>query len=209
MSREGKKYHYIYKTTCNINSRFYIGLHSTNNLKDGYMGSGTNLRNSIKKYGKENHSVDVLEFLPNRQALKIRERELINDNTIDESLCMNLVVGGGAHSELKLEHSESTKDKISKTLSVPYSELYGEEEAEVQRKKRSESAKKAWANMDSKKRETISSKISSKLKGVKMNPEAARKSAETRTGMKRGPMSDETKKKLSDINKKKRKNGNT
>ena len=68
-----RKYHYIYKTTCIITNRFYIGMHSTDNLQDGYIGSGKRLYYSIKKYGKENHTCEILEFLPDRLSLKNRE----------------------------------------------------------------------------------------------------------------------------------------
>lgn len=34
---ERRKYHYIYKTTCLITNRYYIGMHSTDNLEDGYI----------------------------------------------------------------------------------------------------------------------------------------------------------------------------
>ena len=52
--RKVKNIHYIYKTTCNITGRWYVGMHSTSNENDGYMGSGKRLRYSIRKYGKEN-----------------------------------------------------------------------------------------------------------------------------------------------------------
>ena len=59
MSRKEKKYHYIYKTTCSLTKRYYYGMHSTNNLNDGYLGSGSELSKSIKRYGREIHSKKI------------------------------------------------------------------------------------------------------------------------------------------------------
>lgn len=89
-----RKYHYIYKTTCIITNRFYIGMHSTDNLEDGYIGSGKRLWHSINKHGKDNHIKEILEFLPDRESLKAREREIVNQEMLNEELCMNLKLGG-------------------------------------------------------------------------------------------------------------------
>lgn len=91
---ENRKYHYIYKITCKITNRFYIGMHSTDNLDDGYFGSGKRLWRSINYHGKENHVKEILEFLPSRQALKEREKEIVNKELLGENLCMNLREGG-------------------------------------------------------------------------------------------------------------------
>ena len=47
-------YHYFYKITNKLNNHYYYGIHSTDNLNDGYMGSGRKLRRAINKYGIEN-----------------------------------------------------------------------------------------------------------------------------------------------------------
>ena len=49
-----KKYHYFYKITNVINNHYYYGIHSTDDLNDGYMGSGTRLHYAYKKYGIPN-----------------------------------------------------------------------------------------------------------------------------------------------------------
>jgi hypothetical protein len=95
MPRKQKKYHYIYKTTNIVNGKYYIGMHSTNNLEDGYIGSGKRLWYSIQKYGRENFNCEILEMLPNRVSLKQREKELVNEQLLKDKLCMNIVYGGG------------------------------------------------------------------------------------------------------------------
>lgn len=92
---ERRKFHYIYKITRNDGSgKYYIGMHSTDNVEDGYFGSGQILWKSIKKYGREKHSKEILEFLPSRKELKLREREIVNEERLDDPLCMNLCLGG-------------------------------------------------------------------------------------------------------------------
>jgi hypothetical protein len=94
MTKKQKQYHFIYKTTNLLNNRYYIGLHSTNNLKDGYLGSGTRLKRSLNKHGKENHQLEILEFCKTRDELKSRETEIVNLNEIAKKECMNLRIGG-------------------------------------------------------------------------------------------------------------------
>jgi hypothetical protein len=49
MSKKIRNIHYLYKITCIINEKYYLGIHSTNNINDGYMGSGKRIKYSIKK----------------------------------------------------------------------------------------------------------------------------------------------------------------
>jgi len=86
MARQERKYHYIYKITCKITNRYYIGMHSTDDLNDGYFGSGKRLWFSINYHGKENHVKEILEFLPTRQLLKEREKEIVNKELIGDVL---------------------------------------------------------------------------------------------------------------------------
>jgi len=106
MARKEKKIHYIYKTTCNVTGKWYIGMHSTTKLDDGYLGSGKILRYSIRKHGKDNHTKEILEFLETREKLMFREQEIVNKELISDGKCMNLKEGGtGGGGFWSKEHS--------------------------------------------------------------------------------------------------------
>lgn len=57
------KYNYLYKIVCNVTGKFYYGIHSTNNLNDGYMGTGKRVLLSLRKHGRTNHSKTILACL--------------------------------------------------------------------------------------------------------------------------------------------------
>ena len=69
-------------------------MHSTDDINDGYIGSGKRLWRSIKKYGKNNFKCEIIEYLPDRNSLKNREKEIVNEDMINNPLCMNLMTGG-------------------------------------------------------------------------------------------------------------------
>jgi NUMOD3 motif len=114
-----RAFHYIYKIT-RTDGKYYIGLHSTDDLEDGYFGSGQRLWKSIKKHGKDKHSKIILEFLASRKELKDRERALVTKETLTDPLCLNLIHGGGSGPE---QHTMKTREKISAaTRGVPKSD---------------------------------------------------------------------------------------
>lgn len=111
-------YHFIYKIVCTVTGKYYIGRHSTDDLNDGYLGSGVSLAKSKKKYGDTVHSLEILEFHQNLETLKIREAEIVNEDLLLDPNCMNLCLGGGDGWEAinKMPRSEHHRLSISKGL---------------------------------------------------------------------------------------------
>ena len=109
------KYHFIYKTTNLLSGRYYIGMHSTDDLNDGYLGSGTYLKRSINKHGKENHSIEILEFVNSREELAAREKEIVSLQEIAKKKCMNLKVGGEGGFSKEIQKIGSTLGNLRKS----------------------------------------------------------------------------------------------
>jgi len=77
----------IYKITNKINNKFYIGMHKTSNLEDGYMGSGKLIKRAIEKHGLENFSKEILHIFDNEEDMKNKEKELVVISEESYNLC--------------------------------------------------------------------------------------------------------------------------
>lgn len=110
------KYYFTYKTTNIINGKYYIGVHSTTDLTDGYLGSGKALIRAIEKYGKSNFSREILSFHNSKEEAYAMEAILVTIDVVHLSECYNMKVGGfGGWDHIQpRNHSEATKAKISK-----------------------------------------------------------------------------------------------
>lgn len=107
-----KAYHYFYKITNRINGMFYYGIHSTNDLDDGYMGSGKRIRAAIKKYGIENFTKEIIKFFNSLQELSDYERDVVNEDLLNNVKCYNLVKGGYfLEGDAILKRKQTFKDK--------------------------------------------------------------------------------------------------
>jgi len=89
-----KKFHYFYKITNLINNHFYYGVHNTDNLDDGYMGSGKRLHIAYKKYGFENFNKEILKFFDTAKEAFEYEAEIVTEQLINCNECYNICLGG-------------------------------------------------------------------------------------------------------------------
>lgn len=89
--------HYlIYKITNNINGKYYIGQHKTNNVFDDYMGSGTYLDSSETKYGLSAFSKSILFDFSSFEEMNDKEAELVQLSNCYpyDKMSYNLIPGG-------------------------------------------------------------------------------------------------------------------
>jgi hypothetical protein len=129
-------FHILYKTTNLINGKIYIGVHSTEILDDGYLGSGTTLRLATKKYGKKNFIRETLQSFDCSKDAFDAESILVDAEFIKSPATYNRAVGGrgGVISAPSRLHGRT------------YDEIHGKEKsAELKQHRRATSA---WVNAD-------------------------------------------------------------
>ena len=90
------KYFYTYRVDCTAvgwEDYYYLGKHVTENLADGYKGSGTKLHEYYKQY-PEAYTFTILEFYSNKTELSIAEHNLIGELYKTDPYCLNCNAGG-------------------------------------------------------------------------------------------------------------------
>ena len=84
----------IYKTTCVINDKIYIGAHATHNIDDGYLGTGNAIKRAIKKYGKSSFTREILFYCSSEEEMYNKESEIVNEEFVQRTDTYNLIPGG-------------------------------------------------------------------------------------------------------------------
>jgi GIY-YIG catalytic domain/NUMOD3 motif len=120
-------HYYLYEIRNLLNVKIYIGVHKTEDLEDGYMGSGSLLKKAIEKHGIENFKKTILETFSSQDEMLKREREVVNESFLLREDVYNLKLGGeggfdwiNSSNIPKMKgkkHSEETKKAISETMS--------------------------------------------------------------------------------------------
>ena len=89
-------YGYIYKTTNLITGKIYVGKKTfEKNRNRTYFGSGTLLLQALKKYGKENFAVEILDFAVDKAHLNLLEKWWIQYlDSRNPNVGYNIVAGG-------------------------------------------------------------------------------------------------------------------
>ena len=162
--------------------KYYIGLHHTDNIDDGYLGSGKALKKALEKYGKENFKREILEYADTMEELSELEKKYVTLNEVNDIMCYNMKTGGLSGNtyseESRKRNSEAQKGKTRKPLSDEHKQKICE--ANKGRPHLSRRGMPSWN------------------KGIKMSDEFKEKCRSRALGL---TFSDKTKKKMSNAHK--------
>lgn len=135
-----KKYIFTYQTKNLITGKTYIGVRSTNNLDDGYIGCGihseakaraysklnkkTVLCHSVIRYGYNNFKREILSFWDTLEEAYKEEEFLVNDSWVKSRDNYNMTIGGkggGGNHRKGGKHPQATiTDEIATNIIEEY-----------------------------------------------------------------------------------------
>lgn len=170
-------HYYLYEVKNKVNGKIYVGVHKTDNLEDGYLGSGKTILEAIKKYGVENFEKKILEVFPDAESMFHKEAEIVNAEFLARDDVYNLRRGGlggfdwiNKSGILKFKgksHSDETKRILSEHQK-------GRERPDI-----SDACKKAWSTKSESERQAFGDRMGEALRGKKKSPEQRAKIAES------------------------------
>ena len=128
---EIKYYRYIYKIKClsdnkEWKNKYYIGQHSTNNMDDGYAGSGVKINEYYKKFGKIEgvtyEKIILKDNIKTETDLDKYERQYI-EKELGKKKCLNISEGGGdfrrrrkKEANIYLINEDESQQRINNTI---------------------------------------------------------------------------------------------
>jgi hypothetical protein len=139
-------YYTIYKITNIVNNKIYIGKHQTEDLDDGYMGSGLILGHAIKKYGIDKFFKEILYVFDSEEKMNNMEKEIVNKEFLLREDVYNLKEGGKGGF---LTRPKMTKEKAKK-ISITMKKYYEKMPGTFTNKKHTEETKKKIGESNSK-----------------------------------------------------------
>jgi hypothetical protein len=109
---------FVYKTTCLVNQKYYIGVHREVRASDGYIGCGvcsqgtavalkkkgikSILIDSVLKYGYKNFKREIVKEFDNEIDAYKYEEEILTPELIKDKNCLNIKTGGNGGRNLNI-----------------------------------------------------------------------------------------------------------
>jgi hypothetical protein len=80
ISQIGKKHNYVFKTTNISNGEVFVGAHGTDDLDDGYLGSGGALKSAINNFGVNSFQKEIISFTETLDHARELAKLIIEEN---------------------------------------------------------------------------------------------------------------------------------
>ena len=110
-----KRKYLVYQITNRFDKKIYIGVHSTLNKNDRYFGSGVEIKEVLKKYGRKSFIKEILYEFDTKEEMLAKEKELVTKEFCFRKDTYNRIEGGGTYLTLGMV---SVKDKNGNTSKV-------------------------------------------------------------------------------------------
>jgi hypothetical protein len=111
-------YYTVYVTTNLVNNKIYIGVHQTENPYDRYLGTGTSIKNAIKKYGRKNFKKEILCFCEDRDQAYWVEELLVTEEFIKRTDNYNEIPSGSQGIGYRTKKSTDKQMKTTRQNSL-------------------------------------------------------------------------------------------
>src|SRR6185312_1448586 len=95
-----KRKYLVYKITNRFNNKIYIGVHSTLNESDRYMGSGVEIKEALKKEGRKSFIKEILFIFDTKEEMLAKEKELVTKEFCMDANTYNRIEGGSCFNNL-------------------------------------------------------------------------------------------------------------
>lgn len=153
-------YGYVYKSRNKKNGNFYIGKKASDKFDPNYYGSGKQLKEELKLYGKENYEVTILEKASLREDLDKREKRLIAQfKELCGNKCINRAQGGEGGNVHRYDTPEEHEAFVKKMTKINSERCRTDEFRELararmiekysdpeERKRHSKKVREAWSS---------------------------------------------------------------
>ena len=131
-------YHIVYLTTNLVNNKIYVGVHSTYNIEDGYLGSGYQLKLAVKKYGELNFKRDIIYYCLEAEHAYNIESQIVNIDFIKRIDTYNIVIGGRSPSRINNGSCSDASKLKNKIASSGFNNpMYGKKHSDITKHKMS------------------------------------------------------------------------
>lgn len=185
---------FIYKTTCLVNGKIYIGKHE-GDCNDNYLGSGELFLKAVRKYGRKNFKREILRHCNTLHELKIWEHVFIKKyHSQNPEIGYNIADGDVNTTEFNPAKLPSIRKKMSCSIKKAYSNSELRQKKSKDTKKYFEEHPEARLNLSEHNKQRFQDKRNHPMYGKKQSVESNEKNRQSHLGTK---LSEETKRKIS------------